>query len=675
MSVSEVDAFLFSFINQSLQNSVFDVFMPFVTKRAWVLFLPVYLWSLRRDKNLALRALLLGIASVLLTDWAANSLKEAIARIRPCAAYADARVLVGCGKSFSLPSNHAANAFALVVPFVVLYRKSVIMGAFLAIAIVVGFSRVYVGVHYPADVIVGALVGVSVSFCCLVLARFAEKKFSGRPFPTFLGAFLLCVGLFRIYYILNGPFDLSPDEAHYWEWSRRLDLSYYSKGPMIAYLIRIGTGLFGDTVFGIRSMAVVFLTLGSIVLYALGKRMYDEKTGVLAAVLLHVIPLFAVFGIIFTIDSPFLFFWILALYLFYRIVSDLKGAPGRSIALWTALGAAIGLGLLTKYTMAFFYPCAFLFLCLDREKRRILLTKGPFLAVIVSILVFSPVIIWNAQHDWVTLKHTAGQAHLTEGIRLSLKSFGEFVASQLGVLTPLVFVLMLVALFVARRRKHGAFLFWFSIPVLAFFLAKSIQGKVQANWALPAYVSGVLAYAAYVLETFSSRGAFRKAIVVGSLVLAFSVTAVGHYPSLLNLPRSLDPTARLTGWKELGNEVSTLYEEISAGHPAFIFSDRYQVSSQLAFYVRGHPVTFCMKGSRRMNQYDLWPSFGDLVHYHAIFVKTGDVSAPDAIVAAFEKVEKKVVTAYTKNHEKIRDYTIFLCYDFRGLVEEAPTKY
>ena len=77
--------------------------------------------------------------------------------------------------------------------------------------------------------------------------------------------------LFRLYYITSGVVDLSPDEAQYWEWSRRLDLSYYSKGPMIAYLIAVGAAIFGDNVFGIRIMTVIFSALGSIALYLLGK--------------------------------------------------------------------------------------------------------------------------------------------------------------------------------------------------------------------------------------------------------------------------------------------------------------------------------------------------------------------------------------------------------------------
>jgi 4-amino-4-deoxy-L-arabinose transferase-like glycosyltransferase/membrane-associated phospholipid phosphatase len=674
MSLSGLDALLFYFVNHNLQNGFFDVVMPFITKRAWVIFLPLFLWGCLKDRKTATIALVLGVASLLLADWTSNSLKYFFERVRPCSELNGVRLLVGCGQSFSMPSNHAVNAFAFMTPFYMLLRNR-IRYLFVAVAALVGFSRVYVGVHYPFDVIVGAIIGVLMSTAVLRSYRLASLKFQEKPFPTVLTVFLLCVGLFRIFYIQNGPLDLSPDEAHYWEWSRRLDLSYYSKGPMIAYLIRLGTSLFGDTVFGIRVMAIIFSTLSSIVLYYFGKRVYDEKTGLLSAILIQIIPLFAVYGVIFTIDSPLIFFWTLSLYLFWESINQAQPSNPKSLIQWSMLGLSLGLGLLTKYSVAFFYPCALIFLLISSERRKILLTKGPYIALIISILVFSPVIIWNANHDWVTLKHTAGQAHIEEGIQISLTSFLEFVGSQFGVITPLLFVFMITSLMQLWREKRGSILFWFSVPVFGFFLLKSVQGKVQANWALPAYVTGIVACAAYSLRKFFSYGKWGKILSTIAVAIAFIITAVAYYPEVLNLPVNLDPTDRLTGWRELGAEVSTFYEQMSPKQPVFIFSDRYQISSQLAFYVRGHPVTYCINTGRRMNQYDLWPSFHTFIRYNAIFVSTGDVAVPEKVAAAFQKVEKKVFTAYTKKHAKIRDYSIFLCYDFKGLDQEKPRTY
>jgi undecaprenyl-diphosphatase len=504
-----------------------------------------------------------------------------------------------------------------------------------------------------------------------------RERLKVKPYPTVLLIFLLAVSLFRVYYIQSGPLDLSPDEAHYWEWSRRLDLSYYSKGPMIAYLIRFGTLLFGNSVFGIRFMAVILSALSSVLIYFLGKRLYDERVGISSAILLQIVPLFSAFGVLFTIDSPFIFFWLLSLFLFREVIDDQSRIPDlRSNMYWLLLGLSVGLGLLTKYTMAFFYLCAFLFLLFSKEHRRLLWTRDPYMSFVISLLVFSPVLIWNAGHGWVTLKHTAGQAHVAEGLRISLISFLEYFGSQLFVVTPLLFVLMAVSLWKLRKEQEGSFLYWFSIPVIIFFLLKSIQAKVQANWALPGYVTGIIAFSVFYMRSFSSGRKGKKILIGATILVALFVTSVAHYSSILSIPAEIDPTSRLKGWEDLGREVTAVYEQMSLKKkPVFLFSDRYQVSSELAFYVKGHPVTYCVNLDRRMNQYDLWPGFNDLLHYDAIFVRTGNGKVSGKIAAAFRKVEKKAFTAYTKNRAEIRDYSIFLCYDFRGLKEEKPESY
>jgi len=316
-----------------------------------------------------------------------------------------------------------------------------------------------------------------------------------------------------------------------------------------------------------------------------------------------------------------------------------------------------------------------MFLISSREQRCALRTKGPYISFVVSLLVFSPVIVWNANHDWVTLRHTAGQAHVAEGLRISFMSFIEFVGSQFGVITPLLLVLMSFALWKLRRKNSGIFLLWFSVPVIVFFLMKSLQAKVQANWALPGYITAILAFSAFYLKDWNPANRWRTFIVSAALIISVFVTAVAHYPFAVNLPAGLNPAERLYGWKDLGTEVSAIYEQMSSLRPVFIFSDKYQVTSELAFYVKGHPETYCINLGRRMNQYDLWPGFESLLHYDAIFVRTGDVPLPAAAADSFEKVEKKVVTVYTKKHMKIRDFTLFLCYDFKGMKERKPETY
>ncbi len=179
MSLPEIDTLVFFVINRDLQNSLFDILMPFVTHKSYTIFLTLFLWFLFKDKKNALIVLVLAFTSLLLADWSANTLKHYFERIRPCNTLEGVHLLVGCSNSFSMPSNHAANAFAFVTPFFITFKDRM-RYALVVVAFFVGLSRVYVGVHYPSDVIVGGVIGVALAIFVSVLYTKTYERFKKR---------------------------------------------------------------------------------------------------------------------------------------------------------------------------------------------------------------------------------------------------------------------------------------------------------------------------------------------------------------------------------------------------------------------------------------------------------------------------------------------------------------
>ncbi len=681
MSTLELlDRKIFIFLNSGISNPLLDRIMPFVTSRPEFLMLPVFLVLVYIMKGARMRAVFMPLLALLLTDGITHILKELIKRHRPFLEVQDVLVLVGKGGSYSMPSAHASNvtAVSLVMGYLLWKwteeRNRMLGVVYLSIAVLmVSFSRIYVGVHYPSDVIAGMALGVLTGTVLLYAGSLYDKNIHHSPEKTLLYFTILAVSLFRIYYILAGPLDLSPDEAQYWDWSRHLDLSYYSKGPGIAWIIALSTVIFGDNPFGVRFPAVIFSLCSSLLLFTLTRDMatmngLDErradKAGLISALTLQGVPLFSAYGIVNTIDSPLIFFWTASLFLFVRICKSEMELRRARLYHWAGLGLLIGMGFLVKYTMVFFILSGFLFFLSRSDRRRYLARPGPWVAVIFFIITSSPVIIWNAAHGWVSLLHTAGQAHLSEGFTIKPLRFLEFLGSQVGVVTPVIFGGLFVSLFTTRRRcKETGIGGWFMLPTLVFFLLKSLQGKVQANWALPAYISGIALMGMELATGWQRYGRLRRVTVYGGFVLAVLITVLSHYPSIVNLPPKLDPSSRLRGWKELGIEVSGITAELE--RPFFIFSDRYQITSELAFYVKGQPVTYCINRGRRMNQYDLWPGFHELKGYNAVFVTYGD-TMPRDLVPLFERIERRVFKV--KEGDRIlRTYTILIGHGFRGM--------
>lgn len=497
-------------------------------------------------------------------------------------------------------------------------------------------------------------------------------------------ALLVALAIVRLATVAAGPLALSPDEAHYWEWSRRPALGYYSKGPLVAWLIALSTRLLGDGEVGVRAPAVLLALATGLVgvrfaLDAFGR----GRAAFLAVLVASAMPLVAAGAMLMTIDAPFALCWMLATWTLWR---GTGAASAHRAAWWLACGAALGVGLLAKPTMALFVPSAAIAIALaGRVRPR---PRDVALASAAAALLVSPMVAWNAAHDWVSLRHVLGQAGLAGGVeRSGLTTAADFVGSQLGVVSPGLVAAMAVAPITRRARGDRAaqrFVLGLSLPTIAFFFLWSFHSKVQANWAAAGWLGAAIALgAAWDAELAASAKNRARRLRMGvALALAPGAACVLllHLPDSpralgLALPARLDPTTRLRGWREFGIAAGAL---AAREHPPLaLAAASYQTASELAFYVPGRPVVADLDlGDRRRNQHDLWGDADALDGQDVLFVADGPwLDAPAELArrcTAVERLATIVTVAPTSARDPGRASSIFRCAAYRAPVAAVP---
>ncbi len=387
--------------------------------------------------------------------------------------------------------------------------------------------------------------------------------------------------------------ELAEDEAYYWVWSQRLAAGYYDHPPAIAWIIRAGVTLLGDTEAGVRLGAVLLSTLSA----ALVADLVPERRGLTLALAMS-LPLFALGGLLASPDAPLCAAWALGLW-----------AATREN--WLLVGLAAGLAMMSKYTGALLLP---LLVFADPGALR---RRGPYLAALVALAILLPNLVWNAQQDWVSYRFQLN--HIAE----RRDALGLFFA-QAGLWGPLSWLGMLGAW--ARRPTERAdrLAWWSSLPVLA--IATASGG--EANWAAPAAIGGLVLFA-------RAGGRLQRLLPVAlgvNLVLGGCVM-LHLYRPLLDLP--VDPRDAVSGGRTLG-------ESLRAWGEPVVTTARYQEAALIHFY--GGVAARTLPQTGRLDQYDLWDtSLPD----RGLFVRpwrAGTTVATDLL--GYERGGDHVVRAY-----------------------------
>ncbi len=386
--------------------------------------------------------------------------------------------------------------------------------------------------------------------------------------------------------IAAGVLPLSADEAYYWLWSRHLASGYFDHPPAIAYVIRAGTLIFGDTAFGVRAFGIVLSALASLFVWRAGASlMRDEDAGARACLFFNLTLMISVETLAATPDSPSVAAAAAVLYALARTEETGKGAW------WLGVGLAAGLGLLSKYTIFFLGAGIAVWLLLSPKARRWLFTPWPWTGGAIALVVFLPNLLWNDAHGWATFAFQFGRI---AGGHFTLRFLFEFLGAQLVLASPFVFVLAALALaFRARDRDGAAFLLAALVfPSALYFLVHSLHDRIQGNW--PSFLFPAVAAAAAQAWRERDWSGWTAAVWRVSRPLAAPVAAVlliAVYAQALfgviPFGRS-DPLARLlaVGFEGVSQKIETAQR--ATGAAAIVTSD-YESTSWFAFYLPGHP--------------------------------------------------------------------------------------
>lgn len=417
------------------------------------------------------------------------------------------------------------------------------------------------------------------------------ESLAQKPGSVFL-FFVLILLVYRIAVLTQGHFQVFYDEAYYYHWSLNPDFGYYSKPPMVAWFLSIGTFFFGPTTFGIKIVSPFVYAATSLIIFQLTRQFVSVRAALIAGVIFSCSLLVGFNSEFITTDAPFLFFWALSWYLF------LVALTKRSLLFWVSLGVATGLGMLSKYTMGALPLALFAFMVLSNRYRAQLFTSGPWVAAVVAGVIFSLNIYWNIQHDFIALQHTK-EISQTSGALVNFPSLLEFLATQFIIFGPVCSYFAIKALFNRKAlaaesdtpsnegipRKE---LFKCAILVAGVILiaisTQAFLSRAFANWAAP-WIIGASVLTAIYLDGLPTK-AWMKTLRIGIYCQLVLLSLFYHWPQVLAFSqiepgKTSTPFARVDGWKQLSDQLNPILQRYPSAH---LLSESRDLLAYLGFY-------------------------------------------------------------------------------------------
>src|SRR5680860_964758 len=411
---------------------------------------------------------------------------------------------------------------------------------------------------------------------------------------------LVCLGALlalRLVAVHVSAIDLVTDEAQYWTWSRDLDFGYFSKPPLIAWIIRGVGEICGQSEACIRSASPVLYTLASQMM---------------------------------TTDVPLILMWTVMLYLWVMLVKR----PTMAFAI--LLGIALGIGLLAKQAMIYAALCAACHAAVSREARDALKGGRGLVAVLIALALFSPNIVWNAQNDFPTAKHTGANISWQYPYIHPLQLL-EYVGVQFGVFGPILLVVLVRAAWReirGPRDQNKVLLLAFSLPMLALLLVQALMSRAHGNWSATAYPAATIFVTAVMLQ-LDRQVLFRVSLAL-HLVIAVMVAAVPAFGRQWPVFEQLRFLRSTLGWRDVAGVVRV---KLAEDHYGALLVRTRDMAAEMLYYLGDSkvPLVVWAPGPEPHDHYQMTRPFTADTPEPILFVSLK--GCPPNITGAFTEFE------------------------------------
>jgi 4-amino-4-deoxy-L-arabinose transferase-like glycosyltransferase len=464
---------------------------------------------------------------------------------------------------------------------------------------------------------------------------------------------LALIWLYRLIVLSTTSFDLYLDEAYYFNWAKHLDLGYYSKPPMLSYLIASTTALFGDGIFGVKIGSLLIYPITTAIIYLIAAELFDKRVAFYSALIFFTLPSVWLSSLIISTDVVLLLFWSLALLFF------IKALKYDRAVFWVAAGIASGLGLLSKYNFIFFLISVILVLTLNPAYRKHFTNRFFYIAVILAFVVFLPNLYWNWQNDFVSFSHTGEIAQVDRDLFHPNKFF-EFFAAQFLVFGPILFFYFWVMLFKGAvfKDKRYKMLFLFSIVMLGIIMTLSFLSRSFANWAAPTYVAASILVSAYLVHNDKIKLIHYSLIIHTVIAVIFF-----HYHFFaalvgLELSAKADPYKRVSGWSATSRQLKSLHSQHLDA--TLLVTGRREVA--LFDYYMGTRTYIWNPKKLMKNQYHLERDLNTKKGEDFLYVG-GDIHR---LKPYFEHIEQVGQTSVPLYYDFNRSYNVYRLENFKG---------